>query len=216
MNFFEWGVDSAENVTEDLFQCVVNNFGYPDFWGRYLVRVPNISEGLTRQEISFLRSRGVKILPIYNSFREAMGYDRGLAAAGDAVLRAQSLDMPEGTPLFANVERFFQIDGDWIRGWTEAVMKNGYRSGFYNDPVTGGFSRAFCDAVKENETIRELSILWSAQPETEPSGPQAPPDYNPIAPDCGGNVWVWQYSRNVASCPIDTDIACGGLTGILW
>lgn len=212
----EWGIDSAENVSEDLFQCVIHYFGYPGFWGRYLVRVPGISEGLTKQEISFIRNKGVKLLPIYNSFQEAKGYGQGKAAANNAVFNAQNLGIPKGTPLFANIEQFFQIDDEWIQGWTEAMVTSGYKSGIYNDPVTGSFNKAFCNAVKENEMIKTQNILWSSQPELEPSGPQNPPNYRPKVPDCGGNVWVWQYSRKITPCPIDTNLANSNLVNILW
>jgi hypothetical protein len=216
MRVFQWGVDSAENVTENLFQCVIRNLGYPVFWGRYLVRVPRVSEGLTKQEVAFIQSKGVKLLLIYNLIQEARGYGQGSAAANDAVLNAQILGAPWGAPIFANIERFFQIDDEWIQGWTEAIALNGYRSGIYNDPVTGGFNRAFCNAVRENDAIRTRNILWSAEPELLPSGPQNPPAYSPIAPNCGGNVWAWQYSRTVASCPIDTNLASSSLVNILW
>lgn len=213
---YEWGIDSAENVTEDLFQCVINNFGYPRFWGRYLIRVPDVSEGLTEQEISFIQSKGIKILPIYNSFREAKGYGHGKATADNAIFNALNLGIPKRIPLFADVEPFFQIDAEWIQGWTETMVTSGYKSGIYNDPVTGDFNKAFCNAVKENEMIKIQNLLWSAQPESEPSGPQNPPRYEPTAPDCGGNVWAWQYSRNADLCPIDTNLANSNLVNILW
>ncbi|MDD3169806.1 MAG: DUF1906 domain-containing protein [Eubacteriales bacterium] len=216
MSVYKWGVDSAENVTEDLFQCVIRNYGFPEFWGRYLVRVPAVSEGLTMPEISLIRGKGVKLLPIYNSFQAAEGYSQGSTAANNAAFRAQELGIPKGVPLFANVEQFFQIDGEWIQGWTDAIVASGYKSGIYNDPVTGAFNQAFCDAVKDNRAVRILNILWSAQPELEPSGPRNPPDYNPKAPDCGGNVWAWQYSRRVTRCPIDTNLAGSSLVDILW
>lgn len=215
MAAYEWGVDSAEDVTEDLFQCVVRNFGYPRFWGRYLVRVPGVSEGLTVQEISFIQSKGIKLLPVYNSFQEAKGYGQGRAAADDAAFHAEKLGIPKGIPLFANVERFFQADDEWIQGWTEAISASGYKSGMYHDPVAGGFNEAFCNAAKENKMIKILNILWSAQPETEPSGPQNAPIYNPKVPVCGGNVWVWQYSRKITQCPIDFNLACSSLVNIL-
>ena len=216
MSVYEWGIDSAENVTEDLFQCVLRNFGYPRFWGRYLVRVPRISEGLTIDEISFIQSKGIKLLPIYNSFQTARGYVQGRAAANDAIFHAQELGIPQGIPLFANVEQFFDIDGEWIQGWTEAIVTNGYKSGIYNDPVIGGFNQAFCDAAKDNVNIKMLSILWSAEPELEPGGHRNPPNFNPKAPYCGGNVWIWQYSRQVTQCPIDTNLAYSSLVDILW
>ncbi len=215
MQSYEWGVDSAEIVTEELFQCVLQNFGYPGFWGRYLVRVQGVSEGLTQLEISFMRSKGIKLLPIYNSIREAKGYYRGRAAGNNAVLYAQNLNIPKGMPIFADIEPFFQIDDEWIQGWTEEMVLGEYKSGIYNFPETGGFNKAFCDAVKENKQIKALNILWSAEPELEPSGPLNPPEYRPLGPDCGGNVWAWQYSRKVTSCPIDTNLASSELVNIL-
>jgi hypothetical protein len=213
---YEWGVDSAQKVTDELFQCVVRNFGYPKFWGRYLVRVPGVSEGLTKQEISFIRGKGVKILPIYNSFREATGYRQGRVAASNAVFNARRLGIPKGVPLFANVERFFQVDDEWIKGWTDVMFTSGYKSGIYNDPTEGGFNLAFCNAVKEDSKVKIQNILWSAEPDLKPSGPQNLPKYNPKSPNCGGNVWAWQYSRDVGLCPIDTIIADRRLVNILW
>ena len=216
MLIYEWGVDSAQNVTEDLFQCVARNFGYPRFWGRYLERISGFSEGLTEQEALFIHSKRIKILPIYNAFREATGYLQGRAAADSAVLHAQRLGIPRGTPLFADVEPHFQVDEEWIRGWTEAIVRNGYQSGIYNDPLTGDFNNAFCNAVKGNERIKLFNILWSCQPVLEPSGPWNAPTYNPAIPRCGGNVWVWQYSRNITLCPIDTNLADSCLVNALW
>lgn len=216
MPVYEWGVDSAQNVTEDLFQCVISNLGYPIFWGRYLVRVSGISEGLTKKEILLIQSEGVKLLPIYNAFQKAEGYIQGRAAADHAIFHARKLGIPEGVPLFANLEKFFRIDKEWIRGWSEGMVIGGYKSGFYNDPVIGGFNEAFCNAVKENEAIRKLTILWSAQPELEPGGPRDAPRYNPKTPACGGNVWVWQYSRRVTQCPVDSNLADSRLVNMLW
>jgi len=213
---FEWGVDSAENVTEDLFQCIISNFGYPRFWGRYLVRVPNVSEGLTEQEISFIHSKGIKILPIYNELQETTGYRQGISDANNAVSHAHRLGIPRGVPLFADIEQYFSIDNEWIQGWTEAITSSGYKSGIYNDPVSGDFNEAFCNAVKENKKIKTLNILWSAQPELNLSNPRNRPYYTPKAPNCGGNVWAWQYSRDVGLCPIDTNLAINSLVSILW
>lgn len=212
---YKWGVDSAENVTEELFQCVVRNFGYPRFWGRYLVRVAGASEGLTRKEIVFIRDKGVKLLPVYNAFREATGYSAGRQSANDAVFNAENLGIPKGTPLFANIEKYFKIDAEWIQGWTDAILESGYKSGIYNDPTSGDFNKAFCAAATRNEKVKQ-NILWSAEPEIAPSGPQSPPAYEPKAPYCGGNVWVWQYSRDSTLCPIDTNLALSELVNILW
>lgn len=216
MTICQWGVDSAENVTEDLYQCVIHNFGRPGFWGRYLVRVQGISEGLTKQEISFIHSKGVKLLPIYNDFKVAIGFRQGIYAANHAVFHAHNLEIPLGVPIFANIERFFEIDREWIQGWTEGILQAGYRSGFYNDPVSGDFNHAFCHAAKENNIVIRQNILWSAEPVLELDNLYNPLNYEPKAPDCGGNVWIWQYSRQLPQCPIDMNLAIPRLVNLLW
>lgn len=211
-----WGVDSAEAVTEDLYQCVVEQFGHPGFWGRYLLRVPGISEGLTHEELALLRRKRVRLLPIYNSLAEALGIRQGVAAANHATFQARLLGVPAGVPLFANLERFFDIDAAWIRGWTETVQAGGYQSGIYHDPVSGAFELAFCEAVREDPSIKGNTILWSAEPVLAPSGPGNQPEYRPEVPNCGGKVWIWQYSRQTPQCPVDTDLASPRLVQLLW
>lgn len=216
MATYDWGIDSAQFATEELLACVVENFGYPRFWGRYLLRIENFSEGLTREEIAFLRSRDIKILPIYNRILIATGYSVGVANAVDAIFSAERLGVPRGVPLFADLEPFFPIDSAWIEGWTETILASGYHSGIYNAPLIGAFSAAFCEAAARNETVATFNILWSAQPVAPPSGPDNPPEYNPSGPPCGGNVLAWQYSRDLAECPIDVNLADSTLTEMLW
>src|SRR5690606_41788200 len=110
-----WGVDSATSVTAELLDCVTTNFGRPVFWGRYLTRVEGASEGLSQQEIKFLRDKGIKIMPIYNVFQIAKGYQQGKEAAYNAVHHAMRLGFPKGIVIFANVERFFEVDHQWIK-----------------------------------------------------------------------------------------------------
>jgi Domain of unknown function (DUF1906) len=213
---YVWGVDSAATVTEDLYQCVRRNFGMPRFWGRYLTTVPNASEGLTKEEISFIRNKGIKVLPIYNAFREATGYSKGRVAATNAVFHARRLGFPKGTVLFANVERFFAVDKDWIQGWVEALYPSGYKPGFYHVPTEGNFNVAFCQAAKENEKVRIQSFLWSAEPNVGGSPPNEAPPYKPETPNCKGNVWLWQYGRDTQQCPIDTNLADERVLASLW
>jgi len=201
-----WGVDSTATVTEKLYSSVRNNLGNPKFWGRYLSAVPGVSEGLTKDEISFIRSKGVKLLSIYNVFTEAMGYANGQTAARNAVFHSRRLGIQENTLLFANVERFDNVDEAWIRGWVETIMLSGYRSGIYHKPVEGDFSRAYCQAVAQNNQIAVQTILWSAEPDSGVSKERNAPKFSPLKPTCKANVWIWQYGRDVESGPIDTNL----------
>jgi hypothetical protein len=211
-----WGVDSASRVTESLYSCVLSNYGSPKYWGRYLTDVPNVSDGLTKEEISFIRSKGIKVLPIYNVFTEAVGYEKGRVAARNAVFNAKRLGIPTDIALFANVENFFEVDSTWIRGWVESLYPTGYRPGIYHDPVKGGFREAYCNAVKQNKEVAVQTILWSAEPEVGVTKERKAPRYNPVTPDCLANVWLWQYGRDSPICPIDTNLADERVLGYLY
>ncbi|MGO4889781.1 glycoside hydrolase domain-containing protein [Anaerobacillus sp. MEB173] len=199
-----WGIDSAAAANDNLYECVRDNFGHPDFWGRYLNTIPNVSEGLTVNEITFLKGKGIKIMPIYNNFREAIGYRNGSVAARNAIFNARRLGIDEGVFLFANVERFFLVDADWLIGWVETMIPSGYRPGIYNDPNEGPFNEAYCEAIQRNKQVRIQSVLWSAEPEPGVTAKSNPPRYNPTTPNCEANVWAWQYGRDANECPIDT------------
>ena len=202
-----WGVDSANPVNQELYDCVKNTFGVPKYWGRYLTERPNVSSGLTKEEIGFLRSRGIRILPIYNVITEAIGYEEAKIAARNAVFHARRLGLPKSIALFAYIEHFFQVDAAWVRGWVETLIPSGYRSGFYHDPVKGAFSQAYCQAVQQNNEVAVQAILWSAEPETGVTSERKAPRYNPATPNCKANVWLWQYGRDSQKCPIDTNLA---------
>ena len=160
---YNWGVDSASPVTKELYDCVLNNFGKPDFWGRYLSTVPDASEGLTDGEVQLLHNSGTKILPIYNNFRSATGYEEGKTVAINTIFHARRLRIPEGKVLFANVEKFFPVDEAWIRGYVDTFLPSGYRPGIYHNPVNGEFNNAYCNAVNANVQVANQLILWSAR-----------------------------------------------------
>lgn len=216
MNDVIWGVDSAAKATEELYRCVTLNFGIPDVWGRYLNTIENVSEGLTKEEISFLKGKGVKILPIYNNFREAVGRQAGRVSAQNAIFNAQRLGIPKDVFIFANVERFFDVDANWIIGWAEMFYESSYRPGIYHDPTEGPFSQAFCEALETSKVVKEQIVLWSAEPEVGATKKADFPAFKPTTPQCGGNVWAWQYGRDAKACPVDTILVQKRLYGHLY
>lgn len=204
MAILNWGVDSAARVTEELYKCVVNNFGQPDFWGRYLSQIANVSDALTVEEVRFIQDKGMKLLPIYNNFTQATGARGGSVAARNAIFKARSLGIAEGSFLFANVENFFEVDADWIIAWVDAFFESPYRPGFYGDPDEGTFNEAYCQAVAASNRVRQQAVIWSAEPEPGVTTKRRFPIYAPSRPDCAANVWAWQYGRDADACPIDT------------
>lgn len=213
---YVWGVDSSQEVTEKFYNCVLKNYGKPNFWGRYLTTVPNASEGLTSEEILFLHNSGTKILPIYNKFQEALGYRNGKVTAQNAVFHARRLGIPKGKLLFANVEKFFKVDEAWIRGYVDAIYPTGYKPGFYHDPETGEFTKSYCKAVGKSERVANQVVLWSAKPEAGATKAREAPKFHPNMPSCKANVWAWQYGRDAKACPIDTNLVDQRVYDMLW
>jgi len=212
---YRWGVDSATSVTKSLYDCVLRTYGKPDFWGRYLTTVPNASDGLTEMEIQLLHNSGTRILPIYNQFRRATGRQNGVIVARNTIFHARRLGIPEGKVLFANVERFFPVDSEWIFGFVETFFTSGYKPGIYHDPTEGNFSRAYCQAAS-NSRVRDQLILWSAEPDPGPTKKGEAPTFKPTSPPCQSNVWLWQYGRDAEECPIDTNLADQRVFNLLW
>ncbi|HJV45131.1 MAG TPA: glycoside hydrolase domain-containing protein [Bacillota bacterium] len=212
----KWGVDSASAVTESLYRCVVEQLGKPDFWGRYLTTVPNSSQGLSKEEIRIIHQHRIKILPIYNAFRQAIGYQQGQITAQNALFHLGRLGVPKGTVCFGNIEHFFEIDEAWIRGWVDKFYPSGYRPGLYHDPVRGNFAKAYCEAAANHSNVSNQLILWSAQPAPGGTNEQDAPTYHPSTPPCTANVWAWQYGRDVAACPVDTNLIQKRLFEHLW
>ena len=108
------------------------------------------SEGLTKEELSFIKGKGTKIILIHNNFQNATGAEQGRTAAINAIFHAKRLGVPNGKVLFANIEKFFEVYSEWIKAWVERIYTTYDRSGFYHDPVNGPFNQAFCQAVQEN------------------------------------------------------------------
>lgn len=213
---YYWGVDSAAQVTLELLSCVRTNYGEPQFWGRYLTTVAGASEGLTKAEGSRLHGEGIRILPIYNAFRQATGTSGGRIDAQNAIYHAMRLGIPKDKVIFANVERFFTVDEGWIRGWVERFYPSGYRPGFYHDPTRGSFASAFCEAASKAGMVLTQSILWSAEPEFGAGRRKDAPEFKPKGVPCGGNLYAWQYGRDAKACPIDTNLIDSRLYAHLW
>ncbi|KKI93964.1 hypothetical protein WQ54_02195 [Bacillus sp. SA1-12] len=202
-----WGVDSASPVDQTLYDCVKSRFGSPKYWGRYLTETPNGSSGLTQKEIGFIKSKGIKILPIYNGHSNAIGYEEARIAVRNAVYHARRLGLPTNIVLFAYVDHHFKVDPDWIRGWVETLLPTGFRAGFYHDPVKGDFAEAYFQAVQQNSEVAVESILWSAEPEIGITSERKAPRFNPVKPKCKANVWLWTYGREANKCPINTNLS---------
>lgn len=201
-----WGVDSSKKVTENLYQCVAHHYGTPGFWGRYLQTVSGSAEGLTRQEIHFLQNKGLKVIPIFSNFGGATGYRNGKVTAQNAVFHAHRLGIPKDTFLFANIEKEYDVDEAWIRGWVDSMYTSGFRQGLYCDPRRSALNQAYCSAVSKDSKVAEQTVIWSQEPTTGVTMKTNAPSFNPGKPNCKANVWIWQYGENAPDCQVDTNL----------
>jgi hypothetical protein len=211
-----WGVDSAATVNKELYDCVLTTFGKPEYWGRYLITVPNAAEGLSRDEIQLIRNSGTKIMPIYSNFSSATGERQGRMVANNMIYQAKRLGVPKGKILFANIERYFSVDAEWIIAYINTMYNSDYKAGLYFDSLEKNFQNAYCAAIANHSDLANHVVLWSARPESGVSKPINAPRFRPAKPPCQANVWGWQYGRNAKECPIDTNLINQRLYNLLW
>ncbi|WP_414582281.1 glycoside hydrolase domain-containing protein [Scytonema sp. PCC 10023] len=187
-----WGVDSVQSITQSFLDQIRTTYGSPDFFGRYL----GGRYGMTADEVALAQRNGIKILvvdqsfgPTYNPLTE---YSAGEAAARKAISNAEALGIPNGVAIFADIEIQSNIAAPWIQGWFDTLASSIYKPGFYSDTIEGGFSDAYCQAVRNNSNVG-TSIIWSNEPPLDRTTKANAPAFAPTGPDCNAQVLGWQY-----------------------
>ncbi|MFS0823091.1 glycoside hydrolase domain-containing protein [Bacillus sp. 1P02SD] len=211
-----WGIDSASETTKDFYACVKENFGDPVVFGRYLGARDGISVGLTAEQVKIIHGEGDFILPIYNHFNDATGYDNGVAHAKEALKLARDIGIPEGVAIFADIEPDYPVDSEFIKGWFDTIVGSNYKSGIYGvfDPEQALF-KAYQEAGKSNAAILKQNYIWTAAPSEGVTAESKTPKFNPSAPE-GSLAWGWQYGLESKSCNIDTNLFKRELVNVLW
>lgn len=218
-----WGVDSAAAVNATFYQCVQVTYGRPAFWGRYLTAVPGVNDGLSSTEVALLHQQKTRVLVIYNGFGgSATGYSNGHNAANNASAYARdTLHVPSGVSIFADIEGGYPIDSAWIEGWCDSMAASGYVPGLYENPLGKGsqFESAYCAALSSDSNV-SLALLWSNEPEPGVRPQQSAPAWAPRVSGCNVKTAVWQYGEGGGLCgpafPVDTDLAVAGIASQLW
>ncbi|MBO0958812.1 DUF1906 domain-containing protein [Neobacillus sp. MM2021_6] len=211
-----WGIDTASKIDQAFLQCVKDNYGEPAVIGRYLETKEGISMGLTKEEATLLHEQGAKILPIFNHFTDATGYENGAAEAKEAVSYAQKIGIPEGVALFADIEPKYPVDEAFIRGWVEPLMESPYKPGIYGVLTPESkLSAAYQSAVSKNKQVQDQTILWSSNPDPGVTPKDQAPAYAPGAPE-NVNISIWQYGIDGKTCNIDTNLIQSSVLESLW
>src|SRR5699024_10845152 len=157
-----WGVDSASYTDESLYQCVVDNFGQPEIWGRYLGDIEGVSAGLDTEEVSYLQENDVHILVIYNHFSDATGYNHGVEEAKQAISYAEDLNIPEGVAIFGDIELDYPVGSAFIEGWYDTLSDSKYEPALYgvfteDSPLIEAYNAT-------NQKTQQNIITWTAYP----------------------------------------------------
>ncbi|MHA6253355.1 glycoside hydrolase domain-containing protein [Oceanobacillus sp. CAU 1775] len=208
-----WGVDSASYTDENLYQCVIDNFGEPEVWGRYLEDREGVSFGLDQAEVDFLHENNIQILVIYNHVNDARGYEHGVEHANQAINFVENLGVPEDVAIFGDIEPNYPVDSAFMEGWYDTLSDSIYVPGIYGVFNEGSELMEAYQAM-DTET-QENTIVWTAYPQEEITTQENAPDYNPQAPD-NAQVIGWQYAIDAETCNIDTNLFDGEMLDMLW
>ncbi|MEH7094920.1 glycoside hydrolase domain-containing protein [Neobacillus vireti] len=211
-----WGVDTASRVDQAFLQCVKDNYGAPAVFGRYLETKGDVSTGLSKEEVNLLHQQGIKILPIFNHFKEAVGYQNGVAEAKEAIAYAQKIGIPKGVAIFADIEPTYPVDEAFIRGWVETLANSPYKPGIYGVFTPNSkLSAAYQAAVSKNKNVQTQAILWSSNPDPGVTAKSKAPAFQPGAPK-NVKISIWQYGIDGKACNIDTNLIQSTVLEQLW
>ncbi|WP_026909178.1 glycoside hydrolase domain-containing protein [Paucisalibacillus globulus] len=208
-----WGVDSASYTDKEFLGCVVDNYGKPVIWGRYLGEKEDISAGLDSNEVKLLHDNDIKILVIYNHVEDARGNDSGVEHAKQAISMANDLEIPEGVAIFVDIEPNYPVDAAFIEGWYTTLADSNYEPGVY-----GVFSEdsELLNAYNSMEKAPiENTIVWTAHPQKDITTKDDAPEFNPEGPE-NAKTLGWQYAIDGETCNIDTNLFNGNMIEFVW
>ncbi|WP_085524187.1 glycoside hydrolase domain-containing protein [Tuberibacillus sp. Marseille-P3662] len=211
-----WGIDTANQVTDNLYQCVDKHYGQPAIIGRYLGDKDNVSTGLTQDEAQFIHQKGARIIPIHNHFTDATGRSNGIQEAQEALDYAQSLDIPKETYLFADIEPSYPVNADFLMGWTKTLIDAHYQAGVYGNFADDNLRDVYQTASKQSNTVKKNLAIWSNEPKTGvTSKKQAPHHFKAETPN-SSETFIWQYGLGAKQCNTDTNLIKNKLSSGLW
>jgi hypothetical protein len=211
-----WGADTASPLDQAFLQCVVDNYGTPSVFGRYLETKEGVSAGLTPEEVELLHGQGIKIIPIYNHFTNATTYENGAKEAQAAIAYAQQIGIPEGKAIFADIEPTYPVDEAFISGWVETLLGSPFKPGIYGVFTNeSALTAAFQAAIAANQNVQSQTIIWSSNPDPGVTPQANAPEFQPGAPE-NVPVSIWQYGINGETCNIDTNLIQSNILDLLW
>ncbi|MBQ3258893.1 MAG: DUF1906 domain-containing protein [Clostridia bacterium] len=208
-----FGVDSkiqANDILQNnisMFEWVVRNKIYPNFWGRNLVG----ENALTKQEIDFIHSKACKIAAVYNDLGEKQSEEQGKSAGEIAVALAFDLEIPQGSALFLDIGEE-SASKDYLKGFAEELIESGYTPAFKtNTDAKFNFDREFSRGLQSDREVFEQCLVWAVVPTLSEYDSMTtthlihPDNWVPYAPSGikRKDIAVWQYGKDCY--PIEDD-----------
>jgi len=184
-----WGIDTVSNVeTGNIIAQTTSALGAPQFVGRYLI----YSSELSNAEAQYIHQQGLPILLIDDPNR---AFTSGTTDARQALAQAASLGVTKGVAIFRDVETSDPITSTYIAAYVATFVGSGYVPGFYENPINGAFSVAYCSLVSSDPGAVRGALLYSSEPEHTGANPRRSvrPHFAPNVPGCANHTAAWQY-----------------------
>ena len=202
-----FGVDSkiqSDDLLQnniDMFEWILRNKIHPNFYGRYITGL----DALTKEEISFLHSKGCKICPIYSVSCKKEREIEGIKIAEGIEGIVFDLGIPKQTVIFLEIEDGEDITTDFMRGFVTAMIKFGYTPGFKtNTDARYGFDRAFSRGLQTDGDAFSKCLIWAVAPTIKEYDGMTtthlihPDEWKPFAPSgvSREQIAIWTYGKN--------------------
>ena len=182
-----FGVSSATPINKKLkngytmYDWVKRQKCFPAFCMRTLCG----EDKITAEEIEFLKAKDCKIGLVVRDLTEAkVSAADGTADAMNAVEAAKELGVPqnEGIAVFAEIKPEWSINHNWMIGFAQTLVANGYTPGFIantDSSVNFNFDRQCGHFVHATEGFNQLGAVYCA---TEPKCEEMPAEWSPYCP----------------------------------
>ena len=168
----------------DLYGWVMRQSGFPSFWARPV----SGRNKLTPEEAAFLHERNCRVIPVFDDLSEAAV--AGVNGSGDA-LRAADAARTAGVPanrgiaIFARIKDGWNINHNWMIGFTNTLLNNGYIPGYIGNTDSSkdfNFDRQCSHYINfMGEIAKDSTAYWATEPR-----PGVPP--TAWAPYCPSSV----------------------------
>lgn len=210
-----WGIDTASKITDSFYKCVVTHYGKPKVAARYMEGKQGYYSSISKNEVKLLHHKGIKVLPIYNKLNDATSLNHGKQIAQQAIRKANTLGIPKGTFITADIEPSYPVDSQFIIGWTKSIIKGGYKPGIYGNYQTN-LKNAYRSASNQSSTVHNHLLIWSNTPKLGITGKHNAPNQFKASSPNKDQTFVWQYGLNGKQCNIDSDLIKSQILNNLW